>query len=43
VLWPGYSALENDGYDVSYREFKGPHTVPVGIAGEAIDWLGLNG
>ena len=36
-------ALEKDGYDVSYREFKGPHTVPVGIAREAIDWLGLKG
>jgi phospholipase/carboxylesterase len=36
-------ALKKDGYDVSYREFQGPHTVPVGIARETIDWLGLNG
>lgn len=36
-------ALKKDGYDVSYREFKGPHTVPASIAREAIDWLGLDG
>jgi phospholipase/carboxylesterase len=33
-------ALEKDGYDVTYREFKGPHTVPRGIVQEVIDWLG---
>jgi phospholipase/carboxylesterase len=36
-------ALEQDGYYVSYREFKGPHTVPAGIAQEAIDWLEWKG
>jgi predicted esterase len=33
-------ALQADGYDVTYREFQGPHTVPAGIAEEAIGWLG---
>jgi phospholipase/carboxylesterase len=32
--------LQADGYDVTYREFRGPHTVPAAIAQEAIDWLG---
>jgi phospholipase/carboxylesterase len=32
-------ALKINGYDVSYREFKGPHTVPEDVAKEAIDWL----
>lgn len=32
------------GYDVLYREFDGPHTVPADIAREAVDWLlGTNG
>ena len=31
--------LRDDGYDVTYREFPGPHTVPPGIAREAADWL----
>ena len=31
--------LRDDGYDVTYREFTGPHTVPVEIAREAVDWL----
>ncbi|MCW2618243.1 MAG: phospholipase [Modestobacter sp.] len=32
--------LREDGYDVTFREFSGPHTVPSGIAREAVDWLG---
>lgn len=32
--------LRHDGYDVTYREFSGPHTVPPDIAQEAMDWLG---
>ena len=27
------------GYDVTYREFDGPHTVPDEIAREAVDWF----
>lgn len=34
------SLLEREGYDVTYREFPGPHTVPAPIAEEAITWLG---
>lgn len=33
-------ALQKYGYDVTYREFKGPHTVPRDIAQEAVAWLG---
>lgn len=32
-------ALEKQGYDVTYREFHGPHTVPPSIADEAVDWF----
>lgn len=32
--------LEDDGYDVTYREFDGPHVVPPEIARDAVDWLG---
>ena len=32
-------ALRDEGYDVTYREFRGPHTVPPGIAREAVDRL----
>lgn len=32
-------ALEKDGYDVTYREFDGGHTVPAPVAREALDWL----
>jgi predicted esterase len=32
--------LREHGYDVTYREFSGPHTVPSDIAREAVDWLG---
>ena len=32
-------ALRDDGYDVTYREFPGPHTVPPEIAREAVDRL----
>jgi phospholipase/carboxylesterase len=31
--------LRDDGYDVTYREFRGPHTVPPEIAQEAVDRL----
>src|ERR687898_2241585 len=31
--------LTRAGYDVQYREFDGPHTVPSEIAREALDWL----
>ena len=31
--------LEGAGYEVSYREFDGPHVVPPGIAQEAVDWF----
>ena len=33
-------ALEDDGYDVTYREFDGPHTLPPEVAREAVEWLG---
>jgi phospholipase/carboxylesterase len=33
-------ALRDEGYQVTYREFAGPHTVPPDIAREAVDWLG---
>jgi phospholipase/carboxylesterase len=32
-------ALQRAGYDVRYREFDGPHTVPADIARAAVDWL----
>ena len=32
--------LRGDGYDVTYREFAGGHTVPPEVAAEAVDWLG---
>ena len=32
-------ALRDDGYDVTYREFAGPHTVPPEVAREAVGWL----
>ena len=31
--------LERAGYDVTYREFEGPHVVPPGIGQEAVDWF----
>jgi phospholipase/carboxylesterase len=33
-------ALRDDGYEVTYREFAGPHTVPPDVVREAVDWLG---
>lgn len=33
-------ALREEGFDVRYREFSGPHTVPASIAQEALQWLG---
>jgi phospholipase/carboxylesterase len=32
-------ALERAGYEVRYREFDGPHTVPNDIAREAVGWF----
>jgi len=32
-------ALRSAGYDVTYEEFEGPHTVPPAIAAAAVDWL----
>lgn len=31
--------LEQAGYEVLYREFNGPHTVPAAIAEEALTWF----
>lgn len=31
--------LKSAGYDVSYHEFDGPHTVPADVAREAIAWF----
>jgi phospholipase/carboxylesterase len=31
--------LQRAGYEVRYREFDGPHTVPPEIAREAVDWF----
>jgi len=31
--------LERAGYDVRYREFEGPHTVPPEVAREAVAWF----
>jgi phospholipase/carboxylesterase len=31
--------LERAGYELRYREFNGPHTVPAEIAREALDWF----
>ncbi|TLM87491.1 phospholipase [Pseudarthrobacter sp. NamE5] len=33
-------SLVRDGYDVTYREFAGPHTVPGPVVQEAVAWLG---
>jgi phospholipase/carboxylesterase len=32
-------ALRGQGYEVTYREFEGPHTVPETISHEAMTWL----
>jgi phospholipase/carboxylesterase len=32
--------LRTDGYDVTYREFPGGHSVPTAISREALNWLG---
>lgn len=38
------AVLRDSGYDVTYREFAGPHIVPVGIAHQAVEWfLGKEG
>ena len=33
------SLLRQSGYDLTYHEFDGPHTVPSEIANAAVDWL----
>ncbi|MFH5821231.1 alpha/beta hydrolase [Georgenia sp. AZ-5] len=33
-------ALEEDGYDVTYREFDGGHEIPPDVVAEAVAWLG---
>jgi phospholipase/carboxylesterase len=33
------SMLRQSGYDLTYEEFDGPHTVPPEIARAAVDWL----
>ena len=35
--------LQREGYQVRYREFDGPHTVPTDIAREAVDWFTAGG
>jgi phospholipase/carboxylesterase len=32
-------ALQDDGYDVTYREFDGGHEVPRGMRRRAVTWL----
>jgi len=34
--------LTKRGYDVTYREFDGPHTVPIEIVREAFEWLAMS-
>lgn len=36
-------ALRAEGYDITYREFQGPHAVPRPIVQEAVDWLDWTG
>jgi phospholipase/carboxylesterase len=31
--------LDREGYEVRYREFDGPHTVPPSVTREALDWF----
>ena len=31
--------LQREGYEVRYREFDGPHTVPRPVAREALEWF----
>jgi phospholipase/carboxylesterase len=31
-------SLREQGYDVTYREFEGPHVVPSDLADEAVEW-----
>jgi phospholipase/carboxylesterase len=35
--------LERKGYEVRYREFDGPHTVPKSVAREALEWFTRGG
>ena len=34
--------LERSGYEVRYREFDGPHTVPGSVTREALEWFTAN-
>lgn len=31
--------MQRAGYDVTYREFDGPHTIPPEVIGESLDWF----
>ena len=31
--------LKRGGYDVFYREFEGPHTIPLDVASESVQWF----
>jgi predicted esterase len=37
--WRIVPALKDDGYDVTYLEFDGPHTVTVPVASQFLSWL----
>jgi predicted esterase len=34
-----FPQLDREGYEVRYREFDGPHTVPQSIARDALEWF----
>jgi phospholipase/carboxylesterase len=34
--------LRRAGYEVCYREFDGPHTVPAAIAREVVAWFTMD-
>ena len=37
--WQLVPRLKNEGYDVTYLEFDGPHNVPAPVARAALEWL----
>jgi predicted esterase len=37
--WFIVPALKSDGYNVTYLEFDGPHSVPVNVASQVLSWL----
>ena len=45
VSWTSFNVpqLRRAGYEVLYREFDGPHTVPREVAREALDWFTAGG